>query len=1039
MASSSAASPSSPALSSQSWKYHVFLSFRGEDTRNTFVGHLYSALEQEGIYTFKDNETLPRGESIHPSLMKAIEESQIAIIVFSKNYCDSSWCLDELAHIMKCRDTRSQIVMPIFYDVDPSEIRKQKQQCGEAFAEHEFENKTKVESWRKALVDASNISGWEPKHIANGHESKGIKQIVAEISQKLHRVTSSENENLIGMGSRLQALRLELQVGSGGVRMVGIWGVGGGGKTTLASSIYDEICRQFDGCCFVQNIREESSRYGLGKLEGEILSKMGVNNVGGGRCMIKDRLCHKKVLIVLDDVDHLDQLKTLAGSHDWFGEGSLIIITTRDKHLLAAHQVNVMHNISLLNSDEAMKLFCKHAPQDNRPVEDYQQLSKEVVSYAGGLPLALTVLGSFLRDKDINEWRSALARLKEIPDSDILEKLKISFDGLKPVEKELFLDIACFFRREDKDKAMRILEACGFHPVIGVKVLIQKALITISYGLFDMHDLVQEMGHHIVRGEHPNNPEKHSRLWKKEDIFKICAMDATTELDMIEAIRFEYSSKDQLQRHKHHPAIVANTKNLRWIDWEGDLANPFLCNFPQKTLCYLRLNNSLQRQLWEGYKLLPNLKTIELQSLRNLITIPDFDGLPNLEKFVLSGCLYLEEIHPSIGRLERLVSLSISSCSSLKRFTPIPGLQKLEILSFTGCSKLFKFSEIQEENMENLPRLDLDNRRKEVASYIESCTNFFVNCWRCCCSNIPGVKCCSQEPLAQNNMKTCLRDNNMNNIGLQFFLRDLRELDLSYCRLGDESMRSAIWELPNLRKLDLSGNKFSRLNLSPLRLPRLKCFDVSCCKNLVELSELPSSIAVVIADGCKSLESFGDISNCKWLWKVSLRRGNKFFGYILLDSMIQGNASEDYFISFIIEHQIPKVFIVIKQEVDEDSLFELWQEPNEVIKPEFDKNTTYIGYVSFGSLRHTGFSNSLYTTISVSLDSRYRNSSKGQSYVGAELVPRKSKGDQLQTTKVATDSSEYWDEEASSIKTFKIKRGSKSSIKILWRPWDKWF
>ncbi|XP_052622371.1 disease resistance protein RUN1 [Lactuca sativa] len=956
---SSSSSPSAPALSSQSWKYHVFLSFRGEDTRNTFVGHLYSALEQQGIYTYKDNETLPQGESIHPSLMKAIEESQIAIIVFSKNYCDSLWCLDELAHIMKCRDTRSQIVMPIFYDVDPSEIRKQKQKYGEAFAKHELENKRKVESWRKALVDASNISGWEPKHIANGHEPKGIKQIVAEISQKLHR------------------------------------GVGGGGKTTLASSIYDEICRQFDGCCFVQNIREESSRYGLGKLEGEILSKMGVNNVGGGRCMIKDRLCHKKVLIVLDDVDHLEQLKTLAGSHDWFGEGSLIIITTRDKHLLAAHQVNVMHNISLLNSDEAMKLFCKHAPQDNRPLEDYQQLSKEVVSYAGGLPLALTVLGSFLRDKDINEWRSALARLKEIPDSDILEKLKISFDGLKLVEKELFLDIACFFRREDKDKAMRILEACGFHPVIGVKVLIQKALITISYGLFDMHDLVQEMGHHIVRGEHPNNPEKHSRLWKKEDIFKICAMDATTELDMIEAIRFEYSSKDQLQRHKHHPAIVANTKNLRWIDWEGDLANPFLSNFPQKTLCCLRLNNSLQRQLWEGYKLLPNLKTIELRSLRNLITIPDFDGIANLEKFVLSGCLYLEEIHPSIGGLERLVSLSISSCFNLKRFPPIPKLQKLEILSFTGCSKLFKFSEIQEENMENLPCLDFDNRRKEVASYIESCANFFVNCWRCCCSNIPGVEWCSQEPLAKNNMKTCLRDNNMNNIGLQFCLRDLRELDLSYCRLGDENMSSAVWELPNLQKLDLSRNKFSRLNLSPLRLPRLKCIDVSCCKNLVELSDLPSSIAVVIADGCKSLESFGDISNCKWLWKVSLWRGNKFFGYILLDSMIQGNASEDYFISFIIEHQIPKVFIgrlfrgrtftprlpddwyndfcgflicvvvnqmpypdidiVIKQEVDEDSLFELWQEPNEVIKPEFDKCTTYIGYVSFGSLRHTGF------------------------------------------------------------------------------------
>lgn len=157
-------SPSSSVF----WKYDVFLSFRGEDTRNTFVGHLYSALEQEGIFAYKDDETLPRGESIHPSLMKAIEESQIAIIVFSKNYCDSSWCLDELSYIMKCRDTRGQIVMPIFYDVNPAQVRKPKRKYGEVFAKHELDNKTKVESWRKALVDASNLSGWEPKHIANG-------------------------------------------------------------------------------------------------------------------------------------------------------------------------------------------------------------------------------------------------------------------------------------------------------------------------------------------------------------------------------------------------------------------------------------------------------------------------------------------------------------------------------------------------------------------------------------------------------------------------------------------------------------------------------------------------------------------------------------------------------------------------------------------------------------------------------------------------------------------------------------------------------
>ena len=138
------------------------------DTRKNFVDNLYTALEQKGIYTYKDDKTLPRGESIRQSLMKAIEESYIAVIVFSKNYANSPWPLDELEHIMKCRDTRGLIVIPVFHKVDPSMVRYQKGRYGLAFFKHKLKNKKRAKSWRKALVDASNISGWETKHIANG-------------------------------------------------------------------------------------------------------------------------------------------------------------------------------------------------------------------------------------------------------------------------------------------------------------------------------------------------------------------------------------------------------------------------------------------------------------------------------------------------------------------------------------------------------------------------------------------------------------------------------------------------------------------------------------------------------------------------------------------------------------------------------------------------------------------------------------------------------------------------------------------------------
>ncbi|XP_052622396.1 disease resistance protein Roq1-like [Lactuca sativa] len=886
-----ASSSSSPAFSSQSWNHDVFLSFRGEDTRKTFVDHLYTTLVQKGIYTYKDDETLPRGELINPSLMKAIEESQIGIIIFSENYADSSWCLDELAHIKKCKDTRGQIVIPIFYGVDPSEVRKQKLKYGEAFVKHELENKTKVESWRKALVDASNISGWEPKHIANGHESKVIIEIVEKFSQRLQLVSPSANANLIGIASRVQSLKLKLQIGSGGVRMIGIWGVGGGGKTTLASSVYEEISRKFDGCCFLENIREESSKKGLEELQQKILygvlreKIVQVERVEEGKHMIKHRLCCRKVLIVLDDVDQLDQLKALAGSHDWFGEGSRIIITTRDVHVISttAPRVDEIHNISLLNDDEAMELFCKHAPCGHKHKKDYELLSKSVVSYAGGLPLALTVLGCFLCGKDINEWRSAIARLKEIPDTNIVEKLQISFDGLTPVEKELFLDIACFFRGRYKNEGiMAMLDACGFYPVIGIKVLLEKALITISDGRFDMHDLLQEMGRYIVRGEHPENPEKHSRVWKKEDVLKICAMDATKELDMVKAVRFECNSYDLVELPS-----VANLKNLRWIDWRGDLASPFPTNFPPKNLCCLILDDISQKRLWRGYKHLPNLKILELVRLNKLIMTPDFDRIPNLERLILRGCQRLKKIHPSIGNLERLIFLCIEFCSGLKIFPPIKRLRKLETLSLSDCPKLFKLLGIQQK-MNGLLHLHSNISGKEVASYKKYSSNFVVTCWTCGDTKIRNPvedlidveECCLEEP--------CLPRNN--NTVLRFFPRGLRKLNLRYCNLGDKDIESAVWEFPNLEELNLKGNHFSRLSFSRWRLPQLKWLDVSWCQLLVELWDLPSSIAVVIADYCFSLESFGDISNCKWLWKVSLCGGNKLgplVGDILLDSMLQ--------------------------------------------------------------------------------------------------------------------------------------------------------
>ena len=158
-----AKNPSSSSSSSRKWKYDVFLSFSGEDTRKNFTDHLYATLTQKGIITFRDDKNLIRGEPISPELLKAIEESMFAIVILSKNYASSTWCLDELVKIMECKKKMEQTVLPIFYHVDPSEVRKQAGTYAQAFDEYEKrfkDNMDKVQTWRDTLTEVANLSGF---------------------------------------------------------------------------------------------------------------------------------------------------------------------------------------------------------------------------------------------------------------------------------------------------------------------------------------------------------------------------------------------------------------------------------------------------------------------------------------------------------------------------------------------------------------------------------------------------------------------------------------------------------------------------------------------------------------------------------------------------------------------------------------------------------------------------------------------------------------------------------------------------------------
>ena len=157
-------SSSSSSFTHQLKNFDIFLNFRGEDTRLGFIGHLHNALCQQGINTFID-DNFQRGEEISAGLLKIIESSRISIIVFSENYSSSTWCLDELAKIVE-RRKNGQLVRLVFYNVDPSKVRNQKGKFGEALSKHEekIKDNKKLHSWREALHEVANISGWHCKH-----------------------------------------------------------------------------------------------------------------------------------------------------------------------------------------------------------------------------------------------------------------------------------------------------------------------------------------------------------------------------------------------------------------------------------------------------------------------------------------------------------------------------------------------------------------------------------------------------------------------------------------------------------------------------------------------------------------------------------------------------------------------------------------------------------------------------------------------------------------------------------------------------------
>ncbi|KAK2974043.1 hypothetical protein RJ640_006235 [Escallonia rubra] len=886
--------------------YHVFLSFRGEDTGKTFTDHLYTALVQAKFQTFRVNDSIERGKYLNLELPEAIKPSRISIVVLSKNYASSTWCLDELVTILECNKMRGNTVLPVFYDVEPTEVRKQMGSFAEAFLRHDNEVEAegdrerrmelakRVEGWKAALRQVAVLAGMALKNQADGHELKFIQKILKVVGDEVKRTVLNVPPHLIGLDLRARNINSWLQDGSNNVAIVAIWGMVGIGKTTIAKYLYYLNSESFEGSSFLASIREVSEQpKGLLRLQKQLLSDIlrGRNekifSVDQGIGKIKEALCYRKVLVVLDDVDQVDQLDALLGMRDCLHQGSKIIITTRKKQLLKASEVHMVHEVSRMDNNQSLELFSWYATviasnrrrdflpkeywvqsweedeftnedgehleeetlmQDENefptseakeieetkaeqefkafkaiendkltngeePVEkieesentdgddnaQYEEMEDESIdkdvrvhggqnvnnsgmtfdvslreeNVVGSFPLyslsnfeeesndyfflakndvivpqeyaaKVDVLKTYFienhprelffmtrKDNDFvksrtsyypqlgvenllsdtgktkAEWGSALEKLEAIPEGQILNKLKISYDSLQDDhDRNLFLDIACFFVGKDKDWTSTILDGCEFFTTIGIHNLIDRFLLRVGPGdnKLMMHQLIQDMGREIVKQESTREPGKRSRLWHTE-AFNVLGEKTPLKL----------------------------------------------------------------------------LKMVDLSHSHGLVSgILDFSLVPNLEKLVLKYCINLVEVHESIRVLQRLILLDLKGCRNLRKLpTGIHQLKSLEKLILSGCSKLHDES----------PAYHLDNMEPPTLAQVKSWAAIKIRK--------------NPEPF-----------------GFSFasLPSSLVTLNLANCHLSDGSLPKDFGSLGSLQTLNLSGNPMRGVTVPVLGL-----------------------------------------------------------------------------------------------------------------------------------------------------------------------------------------------------------------------------
>ncbi|GLJ33648.1 hypothetical protein SUGI_0676500 [Cryptomeria japonica] len=428
-------------VSESSRLYDVFINHRGPDVKDTLALELYKSLENLEIRAFLDSKEKVLGDSFPSTIETAIHSAAVHIAIFSKGYAESPWCLTELVLMLQSKAK----IIPVFYGVAPSALRHiEKGVYAKAFIE--YENKKsyieELEEWKKALQSISFIGGEE--------FTCNCEKIVSAVQKEVQRMRCLH---------------------------VAKYPVG-----------LPKLVQHFEKQCIdkrVQDFEKNSDEN----------DHPSFPSVEDGTSCLSNRFARSdnwSFLIVLDDIDHQEQLDALVISDELnkFGN-SLVIVTTRDVKVLINAEITVGYNLKGMDRDDAKELFCWHAFSRSYPSGGYEELVDLFLDVCGGLPLSIQVLGRHVHGEDQNFWELELKKVKKMLPQDIQKRLRISIDTLDNEEKQIFMDVACFFIGESKKDAIRVWEGSGWSAQHTLRRLKDKCLVAEM----EDHNFIGHFGH----------------------------------------------------------------------------------------------------------------------------------------------------------------------------------------------------------------------------------------------------------------------------------------------------------------------------------------------------------------------------------------------------------------------------------------------------------------------------------------------------------------------------------------------------------------